>query len=144
MAPKKRSYSNRGARVPNILEKGLDPLARFDPQVIENEEDASEDAAAKDDSEENFPVPNSTMVSVDVDLFDEISESIDEPVTAFDISGFTASSYQMEPTESTSITSASKKQKTKSLRQSNEAFIMLADSVNSKDMDKGLDCIFIV
>ena len=84
------------------------------------------------------------MVGVDADLFDEISESIDEPVTAFDISGFTASSYQMEPTESTFITSASKKQKTKSLSQSNEAFIMLADSVNSKDMDKGLDCILIV
>lgn len=91
-----------GVRVPNTLKKGLDPLAWFDPQAIEKEGDAP----AKDDSEGNIPEPDSTNVGNVVDVFNEFSESFDEPVTAFDISGTTDSCSLMESTESSSIASA--------------------------------------
>jgi hypothetical protein len=117
MGPMKRSYSKRGVRVPSIFEKGLDPLANFDPHAIEKE-----DPPAEIDSKGNFPEPDSTRVGNgnDADVFDEFSESFNEPVTAFDI-GISDSSSLIELMKSSSIASSPKKI---CLRQVNEGFIM--------------------
>jgi hypothetical protein len=135
MGPRKRSYSKRGVRVPNIFEKGLDPLANFDPHAIEKE-----DPPAEIDSEGNFPESDSTRVGNgdDADVFDEFSESFNAPVTDLDISGISDSSSLIESMNSSSIASSSKKICIRQVdEQVDEGFIMLADSVNSKDMDTG-------
>ena len=85
----------------------------------------------------------------DDDLFDQLSESLNEPDSSVDISAITDSSSLMESMQSSSIASASKKSRKKSKKSieptgllAEEGFVMLVDSVDSKDMDTGWDCNF--
>ena len=146
MAPNKgtRIGKNRarGVLVPSILEKGINPLAKdIEGDYKQDEEDETDD----------FPEPAfKRRFANDDDMFDDASESLDEPLTTMNISSKINDSFtSMETSSLSSIsvlssTLSTPRGNSKSKESNGEAFVMLADTVVSKDMNIGLDLFFFV
>ena len=148
MGPRRRS-NNRGVRIPNILEKGLDPLAMekegsvgFGSEDKGNEEDA-------DFSEPEFK----RRVAEEDDFFNDDNESekatpIHERIPNFRLTMGTSSTSS---TTSTSSTSKTPKKKSKRRQpasmisdESDENFYLLDDSVGLIDLEIGFVCFLFV
>lgn len=145
MAPKKGSRIGknraRGVLVPSILEKGINPLAKdIEGDYKQDEEDETDD----------FPEPAfKRRFANDDDMFDDASESLDEPLTTMNLSSKINDSFtSMETSSLSSISVLSSALSTprgnSKSKESDEAFVMLADTVVSKDMNIGLDRFFFV